>query len=122
MPTKFASGKFAIAECDRCGQRYMLKELRKQVLKTKMYNVKVCQSCWDPDQPQLSLGLYPVNDPQAVGNQDRIQAISCLVQTACKQMSVAELAQVGWGLQRVVAGSSNGVGIRLAWQEQMMLA
>lgn len=66
MPTKFASGKFAIAECDRCGQRYMLKELRKQVLKTKMYNVKVCQSCWDPDQPQLSLGLYPVNDPQAV--------------------------------------------------------
>jgi hypothetical protein len=31
-----------------------------------MYNVKVCQSCWDPDQPQLSLGLYPVNDPQAV--------------------------------------------------------
>jgi hypothetical protein len=66
MPTKFASGKFAIAECDRCGQRYMLKELRKQVLKTKIYNIKVCQSCWDPDQPQLSLGLYPVNDPQAV--------------------------------------------------------
>lgn len=66
MPTKFASGKYAIAECDRCGQRYMLKELRKQVLKTKLYNIKVCQSCWDPDQPQLSLGLYPVNDPQAV--------------------------------------------------------
>jgi hypothetical protein len=66
MPTKFASGKYAIAECDRCGQRYMLKELKKQVLKTKLYNIKVCQSCWDPDQPQLSLGLYPVNDPQAV--------------------------------------------------------
>jgi len=66
MPSKFSSGKYAIAECDRCGQRYMLKELRKQVLKTKMYNIKVCQSCWDPDQPQLSLGLYPVNDPQAV--------------------------------------------------------
>jgi hypothetical protein len=26
----------------------------------------VCKSCWDPDQPQLQLGLYPVNDPQAV--------------------------------------------------------
>jgi hypothetical protein len=26
----------------------------------------VCPTCWDPDQPQLSLGLYPVNDPQAV--------------------------------------------------------
>lgn len=66
MPTKFASGKYAIAECDRCAQRYMLKELRKQVLKTKLYSIKVCPSCWDPDQPQLSLGLYPVNDPQAV--------------------------------------------------------
>lgn len=66
MPTKFASGKYAIAECDRCAQRYMLKELKKQVLKTKLYNIKVCPSCWDPDQPQLSLGLYPVNDPQAV--------------------------------------------------------
>ena len=66
MPSKFASGKYAIAECDRCAQRYKLKELRKQVLKTKIYNIKVCPSCWDPDQPQLSLGLYPVNDPQAV--------------------------------------------------------
>ena len=66
MPSKFASGKYAIAECDRCAQRYKLKELKKQVLKTKLYNIKVCPSCWDPDQPQLSLGLYPVNDPQAV--------------------------------------------------------
>ena len=66
MPSKFASGKYAIAECDRCAQRYKLKELKKQVLKTKIYNIKVCPSCWDPDQPQLSLGLYPVNDPQAV--------------------------------------------------------
>lgn len=66
MPSKFASGKYAIAECDRCGQRYKLKELKKQVLKTKLYNVKVCPSCWDPDQPQLQLGMYPVNDPQAV--------------------------------------------------------
>jgi len=66
MPSKFASGKYAIAECDRCGQRYKLKELRKQVVKTHLYNVKVCPSCWDPDQPQLQLGMYPVNDPQAV--------------------------------------------------------
>jgi hypothetical protein len=66
MPSKYASGKYAIAECDRCAQRYMLKELRIQILKTKPYQVKVCKVCWDPDQPQLSLGLYPVNDPQAV--------------------------------------------------------
>ena len=66
MPSKFASGKYAIAECDRCGQRYKLSELQKQVIKTKIFNIKVCPTCWDPDQPQLSLGLYPVNDPQAV--------------------------------------------------------
>jgi len=66
MPEKYASGKWAIAECDRCGQRYKLKELKKQVLKTKIYNVKVCPTCWDPDQPQLQLGMYPVSDPQAI--------------------------------------------------------
>jgi hypothetical protein len=66
MPNQFASGKYAIAECDRCGQRYMLKELKKLTIKTKQVNIKVCPECWEPDQPQLSLGLYPVNDPQAV--------------------------------------------------------
>jgi hypothetical protein len=66
MPSKYASGKNSIAECDRCGQRYKLKELKKEVIKTKLFNIKVCPACWDPDQPQLSLGLYPVNDPQAV--------------------------------------------------------
>lgn len=66
MATKYASGKYSIAECDRCGQRYKLSELKKEVIKTKLYQIKVCPTCWDPDQPQLSLGLYPVNDPQAV--------------------------------------------------------
>ena len=66
MATQYASGKYAIAECDRCGQRYKLSELKKEIIKTKLFQIKVCPSCWDPDQPQLSLGLYPVQDPQAV--------------------------------------------------------
>ena len=66
MATQYASGKYSIAECDRCGQRYKLKELKKEIIKTRLYNLKVCPECWDPDQPQLSLGLYPVQDPQAV--------------------------------------------------------
>jgi hypothetical protein len=66
MANQFASGKHAIAECDRCGQRYKLRELRKLVIKQQIKDIKVCPSCWDPDQPQLSLGLYPVNDPQAL--------------------------------------------------------
>jgi hypothetical protein len=54
--------------CDRCGARYKLTELRKEIIKTKTYNLLVCSSCWDPDQPQLQLGMYPVDDPQAVRN------------------------------------------------------
>jgi hypothetical protein len=66
MPNRFASGKYAIAQCDRCDQRYKLKELKTQIVKQRPFKIKVCPSCWDPDQPQLSLGLYPVDDPQAV--------------------------------------------------------
>jgi hypothetical protein len=66
MGSKYSSGKHSIAECDRCGFRYKLTELRKLTIKTKQVSIKVCQTCWEPDQPQLSLGLYPVNDPQAV--------------------------------------------------------
>jgi hypothetical protein len=66
MPNKFASGKNAIAQCDRCDQRYKLRDLRTQTVKTKPFKIKVCKTCWDPDHPQLQLGMYPVNDPQAV--------------------------------------------------------
>jgi hypothetical protein len=68
MPNRFASGKYAISQCDRCGQRYKLKQLKKLTIKTKQVNIMVCPECWEPDQPQLSLGLYPVDDPQAVRN------------------------------------------------------
>ena len=68
MPSQFASGKYAIAECDRCGQRFKLKELKKLVIKTQIKNILVCRECWEPDQPQLQLGMYPVNDPQALRN------------------------------------------------------
>jgi len=66
MGNRFASGKNAIAECDRCGFQYKLTVLRKEIIKTKNYNILVCPSCWDPDQPQLQLGMYPVDDPQGL--------------------------------------------------------
>jgi hypothetical protein len=66
MGNRFASGKNAIAECDRCGMRYKLTQLKKEVIKTKTYNLLVCPTCWDPDQPQLQLGMYPVDDPQGI--------------------------------------------------------
>jgi len=66
MGNRFASGKNSIAECDRCGFRFKLTALRKEVVKTKVYDLKVCPQCWDPDQPQLQLGMYPVDDPQGI--------------------------------------------------------
>ena len=68
MPNQFSSGKNSIAECDRCGFRYKLTELKPLTIKTKVTNIIVCPTCWEPDQPQLQLGMYPVNDPQAVRN------------------------------------------------------
>jgi len=57
--------------CDRCGFQFKLTELKKEIVKTKTFNTLVCPSCWDPDQPQLQLGMYPVDDPQAVRNPRR---------------------------------------------------
>ena len=71
MPNRFASGKWAIAECDRCGQQYKLKQLKTEIIKTKKYDLLVCPTCWDPDQPQLQLGMFPVEDPQALRNPRR---------------------------------------------------
>ena len=68
MGNRFASGKNAIAQCDRCGQRFKLKILKTEIIKTKQYNLLVCPPCWDPDHPQLQLGMYPVDDPQALRN------------------------------------------------------
>jgi hypothetical protein len=113
MPSKFASGKYAIAECDRCAQRYKLKELKIQILKTKPYQVKVCSSCWDPDQPQLLLGLYPVNDPQAV--RDPRPDVSYLVSgQSGLQINITGVGPDGFGSpemgSRVIQWGWNPVG------------
>ena len=68
MGNRFASGKNSIAMCDRCGQRYKLTELKKEVKKQRVFDLLVCPTCWDPDHPQLMLGTFPVDDPQAVRN------------------------------------------------------
>jgi hypothetical protein len=68
MSNQFASNRNALAQCDRCGFRFKLRELRSLYVKERDTNVKVCHECWDPDHPQLKLGMYPVDDPQAIRN------------------------------------------------------
>lgn len=66
MSNRFAAGKKAIAECDRCSFRFPLKKLKKLTIKGKIVSLKVCPSCWEEDHPQLHLGEVPVEDPQAI--------------------------------------------------------
>lgn len=66
MSNQFASGRWALGICDRCGFQYKLTELQIQVVNMRPTNLKVCPSCMDQDQPQLQLGRFPVSDPQAL--------------------------------------------------------
>jgi NAD-dependent SIR2 family protein deacetylase len=56
----FASGKYALALCDRCGQQYKFLELKKE-----WNGLMTCPECYEPKHPQLE----PKNasaDPQAL--------------------------------------------------------
>jgi len=117
MPNNFASGKFAIAECDRCGFRYKLSELKGLVIKTKNVNILVCQSCWEPDQPQLQLGMYPVNGPQALRNprpdtsynSSGTNGLQLVAGTAGFPEGGSRTYQ--WGWRPVGGGSSEDIGL-----------
>jgi hypothetical protein len=120
---RFASGKNAISECDRCGQRYKLKILKREVIKTKNYDLLVCPECWDPDQPQLQLGMYPVDDPQGLRNPrpDRSYVTSGtsglqIVETSSPDPLAQGTLEMGsriiqWGWNPVGGASLNDLGL-----------
>lgn len=56
----YAAGKFAIALCDKCGQRFKL-----NVLKKEWTGFKVCDECYEPKHPQLE-PKRTINEPQAL--------------------------------------------------------
>jgi hypothetical protein len=56
----YAAGKYAIALCDQCGQRFKL-----NVLKKEWTGFKVCDECYEPKHPQLE-PKRTINEPQAL--------------------------------------------------------
>ena len=62
----YASGKYALAVCDRCGQQYKYSQLREEVENGRRNGLRVCPPCNDEDHPQLRLGKEKVVDPQAL--------------------------------------------------------
>lgn len=110
MGNRFASGKWAIAQCDRCDQRFKLKQLKREVIKTKNYELLVCPECWDPDQPQLQLGMFPVDDPQGLRNPrpDRSYLVSGLAADG-ELSGGSRIFQ--WGWNPVGGASANDAGL-----------
>jgi len=118
MGNRFASGKNAIAECDRCGFRYKLKELKKLTIKTKQVNIKVCPSCWEPDQPQLQLGMYPVDDPQALRDPRRDNSYYQAGYTGLQLTTNTDFGDpsegsrvIQWGWAPIGGASANDAGL-----------
>ena len=58
----FATGKFALGICDRCGQQYRLLKLKKE-----WTGLFTCPECWEPKHPQLD-PPYHAADAIAVKN------------------------------------------------------
>lgn len=62
----FASGKYAIAHCQRCDRRVPYRDLRPQVVNQVVTGLMVCDWCLDDDHPQLQVGRIVRTDPQAL--------------------------------------------------------
>jgi len=57
---RYATGKYALAICDRCGQQYDYVTLRKE-----WTGFKVCTQCYEQKHPQLE-PTPPPFEPQAL--------------------------------------------------------
>ena len=110
MGNRFASGKRAIAMCDRCGQQFLLKRLKTEVIKQRKYDLLVCPECWDPDQPQLMLGTFPVDDPQALRN-PRKDTTYVVSGTNADGYSAGGSRDIQWGWNPVGEAGSTDVGL-----------
>ena len=96
MTVSFASNKRAIAECDICGFRFKLKELRNIITRGRDTNIKACPECFSPDpqairDPRPDFAGYPSSrntqwgwDPVGDGKNiyglrvSRLQAVSAV--------------------------------------------
>jgi len=56
----FATGKYAVALCDRCGQQYKFTQLKQE-----WNGLKTCPECFEPKHPQLDPG-YHAADAEAL--------------------------------------------------------
>jgi hypothetical protein len=94
MTEPFTRGRHAFGFCDICGFRCDLSDLKFVVIKLKVTAIKACPMCWDPDHPQLQLGMYPVIDPQALRD-PRIDVNQNVERTLYIQLGAPEIPTIG---------------------------
>lgn len=83
----FASGKHALAICDRCGTTCKLRELKRLVNNNQLTGLKVCGDCWEPD--------HPLNSPPL-----RTADAEALFEPRPDERS-ADLRNIAWGWKPV---------------------
>ena len=108
MASKYASAKHSIAECDRCGERYKLTQLKKLTIKTKQVSIKVCPECFELDHPQLQLGMYPVSDAQAV-REPRPDVSYAVSGIGADGYAMGGSRVIQWGFNPVGGARDNGL-------------
>ena len=64
----YAKGTKALGICDRCGFSYKLNALKYEIQNGTRNGLRVCNSCFDVDQPQLKVGQLNTSDTQALFN------------------------------------------------------
>lgn len=57
--SKFATGKYATAICDRCGFQVPYNEIKEE-----WTGLRVCADCWEPKHPQLEPTKKDLSDPK----------------------------------------------------------
>jgi len=76
--TTYASGRHAIAICDRCGFETDYVDLKDQIRAGKLTGLLVCSECFDDDNEQLLLGRVRFDDPEALLNPRPDPAVSAI--------------------------------------------
>ena len=110
MSNRFANGAKAFGFCDVCSFRFELKKLKNLVVKTKQTQIRACPQCWTPDHPQLQLGMYPVDDPQAVRNPRR-DSTYVTAGTGSDGFPTGGSRDIQWGWNPVGGARANDAGL-----------
>lgn len=63
---RYARGSRAWGICDRCGFRYLLNQLKREIFDQRFNGLRVCPNCLDKDHPQLRQGDIVIADPQSL--------------------------------------------------------